>query len=270
MTSTEAERVQHAAAASSLLAPLLDGPPRPLEEVARTRLSVHYATGDAALPLLCVATPDAVRLPAGVVSSTLPGHGALTAGGGMLVATTATWRVSRWWRPSRPAGLTPPPNLTATAEALSRQPGRDTGDRAPGDPVPPGALTRDGLEPVLLVGHGPGLTPTGDDVLAAALVTAHATADPRLAGWRRGTRAALARRRTTPVSHALLLAALDGYCTPELAAFLQAVCTTAVPVDPALAETARRLLAVGHTSGSALALGVLHTLTTRDHAGAAA
>ncbi|MGZ4436697.1 MAG: oxamate carbamoyltransferase subunit AllH family protein [Nocardioides sp.] len=272
MTSTGTDRAGLPAAASVLLAPLLDGPVRPLREVARTRVSVHYATGQATLPLLCVATPDAVRLPYAVQTSTLPDHGAVGVGKGMLEATTVTWRVSRWWRPPQPLGLTPPPDLTATAEALARLAGVETGRRAPGDPVPPGALSAHGLDPDRLVGHGPGLTPTGDDVLAAALVTAHATGDPRLGRWRRATRAALARRRTTAVSRGLLLAALDGWCTSELADFLDAVCSSAGftgDLDTALAATARRLLALGHTSGSALALGVLHTLSTRDLRGAA-
>ena len=250
-------RAQVPSAASTLLARLLDGPPRPLVEAARTRLSVHYTTGDARLPVLCVVTPEAVRLPNAVVSSTLPGHGAVTVGKGMLRSATADWRVSRWWRPPRPAGLEPPPDLSMAAEALRR-----AAVRAPGDPaVRP---SYDALDPSLLLGHGPGLTPSGDDLLAAALVTARATGDPRLPAWRAGTVAALTPGRTTAVSHGILSAALDGWATPELAGFLDAVCGAGE-----LTRATDRLLAVGHSSGAALARGVLHTLTTRELRGAA-
>ena len=246
------------AAASTLLAPLLDGPPRALVEVARTRLAVHYETGDPALPVVCVLGPGAVRLPHAVLTSTLPGHGLLRLEGGMLVSAASTWRVSRWWQPSRPAGSAPPPDPDRTAAAQRLV----AAARAPGDP----ALrpTYDALDPRLLVGRGPGLTPSGDDVLAGALVTAHATADRRLAGWRAGTRAVLAAGRTTAVSRGMLVAALDGWACPELAGYVDALRGRGD-----LAGATDRLLAVGHSSGAALAHGVLHTLTTRELRGAA-
>jgi hypothetical protein len=114
------------------------------------------------------------------------------------------------------------------------------------------------------VGAGPGLTPAGDDVLAGALVTAAATGDPRLPLWRRATRRELAIRGTTAVSRSMLAAALDGYATPELAGLLTAVCT-----GRDATEARARLLGVGHSSGSALLVGVLHTLTTTHLRGAA-
>jgi len=121
---------------------------------------------------------------------------------------------------------------------------------------PEGVRRIDALRPDELVGRGPGLTPAGDDVLAGALVAGRATGDPRLDGWRKGTEAALARRRTTAVSRALLHHALAGWATPELADFVTAAC--AGEADACL----RRLLAIGHTSGAALASGVLHVLDT--------
>jgi hypothetical protein len=252
---TSTTRLTLPCAASSLLAPLLDGRPRALVEVARTRSSVHYETGHPRLPVLSVGTPDAVRLPNALVSCSLPRPGTASVGHGMLSTTDATWRPRRWWGPPRPSGLAPPPDpgiLTAGTRTV----------RAAGDPAVPRSY--DGLVPVVLLGAGPGLTPSGDDFLAGALVTAHATADPRLATWRRGTRKALATRRTTAVSRALLHHALDGYATPELADALTALCTGRgrdAAVD--------RLLAVGHTSGAALLAGLLHTLTTRTLRGAA-
>jgi len=245
----------HACAASSLLAPLLDSRPRALVEAARTRLSVHYETGDPRLPVLSVGTADAVRLPNALVSPALPRPGTVTVGHGMLSTTDATWRPRRWWDPPRPSGLAPPPHPDVPTAGTRTV-------RVSGGPAVPRSY--DGLVPVVLLGAGPGLTPSGDDFLAGALVTAHATDDPRLAAWRRETSKALATRRTTVVSRALLHHALDGYATPELADALTAICSGGDP-----SPVVDRLLAVGHTSGAALLAGVLHTLTTRTLRGAA-
>ncbi len=215
-------------AASSLVAGLLDGGPSRLVEVSRTRLSVHYATGRDDLPVLCVADPSAVRLPCAVLAPVLP-RGDLVAGGGALRADGLVWRTARWWRPDRPRGLRRPSG-------------------------PPG--TADVLVPLDLVGRGEGLTPHGDDVLAGALVAAHAVADPRLPAWARATREALRSRRTTAVSHALLVHALDGFAVPELAAHVEAVCAG----EPE--RSLPRLLTVGHSSGAALAAGVARVLPT--------
>jgi hypothetical protein len=215
----------HAAAASSLLADLLDDG-CDLAEVARTRLSVHYETGRADVPVLCVCTPSAVRLPGALVTPVLP-SGRVHATVGGLAGPLASWQVGRWWRPPRPTGRIP----------------KFTADVA--------------LSPLALVGRGPGLTPSGDDELAGALVAAFAVADPRLEGWRAATRDALLARRTTAVSRGLLHHALDGWATDQLAAYVDEACTGVT--GPALA----RLLTVGHTSGRALADGVAHVIAAR-------
>jgi hypothetical protein len=225
-------------AASTLLADLLVQPGLRLTEVARTRTSVHYDTGRSDVPVLCVATPDAVLLPHTFVTGTLPAA---------PVLVDATWRVTRWWHPARPTGLVPPaPERVQTLDYTAY----------------------DALVPFALLGRGAGLTPEGDDVLAGALVTAHATADPRLEAWCAATRAALATRRTTAVSRGMLHHALDGYATPQLAELITVLCRGG-DLDGPVA----RLRAVGHSSGGALLDGVAHTLTTREplgsHEGAA-
>lgn len=218
-------------AASTLLADLLMQPGLRLTEVARTRSSVHYETGREDVPVLCVATPDAVLLPHTFVTPVLPAAPEIV---------DATWRVTRWWHPCRPVGLAPPPADRVAALPCS---------------------SYDVLVPSALLGRGAGLTPEGDDVLAGALVTAHATADPRLDAWCEATREALATRRTTAVSRGMLHHALDGYATPQLADLLTALCR-----GGDLAGPLARLHTLGHTSGDALLDGVVHTLSTRGAA----
>lgn len=238
-----------------LVAGLLDGGPVRLDEVVRTRVSVHYETPDPSVPVLTVCTPEAVRLPASLVTTVLPPAGPATVDRGLSVGGRS-WRVLRWWRPARPVGL-PRPSVDVTTLVPPRQ-----AQSVRGVPVPGPAY--DGLSPVDLVGRGPGLTPAGDDVLAGALVAAHATADPRLPRWRQATRHAVATRGTTAVSRALLHHAIEGYATPELASVVAGLCGGRVVA----AETAA-LLRVGHTSGAALLAGALHTLSTCRLEGAA-
>jgi hypothetical protein len=214
------------AAASSLLAGLLASDLE-LREVARTAVSVHYETGADDVPVLCVCTPAAVRLPNAVVTPVLPTSALRVVRGG-LADGTSSWRIGRWWQPPRPAGRTPVRRASLP------------------------------LDPAVLVGRGPGLTPAGDDEVAGALVAARAVGDPRWGGWCSATRDALRSRRTTAVSWGLLHHALDGWATPELAAYVDEACTG--QRGPAYA----RLLSVGHSSGRALADGVAHVVATRS------
>lgn len=259
-------------AASSLLAGLFDGAPARLVEAARTRASVHYETGDPAVPVLSVCTPSAVRLPNSLVTDVLPGpNGAGAIGDGLLVISEGSWRVSRWWLPPRPSGLHPPPAsvIRDATGLLADDLGRDDlVSRSFG--VPTLSPSYDGLVPADLIGAGPGLTPSGDDVIAGALVAAHATADPRLAGWQRSVRELLTAGRTTAVSRAILHCALDGYATSELADYIHALCgNESVDTRQGLDRATTNLLAVGHSSGAALMTGVLHTLSTTWIQGAA-
>jgi hypothetical protein len=186
-------------------------------------VSVHYRTGHVSAPVVCVATPAAVRLPHSLVVAELPT--------GEFVP-----RVTRWWEPPRPRGRSVPalPYLAGLAGS-----------------------TYDDVDPRALFGRGTGLTPDGDDVLAGALVAGRATAHPALPRWRHETLRMLATRRTTAVSEGMLHSAVDGWATPELAAAVEALCGDAEPA-PAVA----RLLGVGHSSGRHLLDGVLHVLST--------
>ncbi len=100
-----------------------------------------------------------------------------------------------------------------------------------------------------LVGRGEGLTPSGDDALAGALLVAHAL----------GTGTALAdavRARlgaTTAVSAALLDAAADGYAARPVVTLVDA----AVAGDAeALRGALPAVLAIGHTSGADILTGI--------------
>jgi hypothetical protein len=120
-----------------------------------------------------------------------------------------------------------------------------------------------------LLGRGPGLTPGGDDVLAGFLIGA-AAFGLDVAALRYAV-AVLAPARTTALSAALLWHATRGECIDELAA-VAAVLTSrpprgassAIPAPaPRPFESERagravsRLLSVGHSSGAAMALGLV-------------
>ncbi|HET6652667.1 MAG TPA: DUF2877 domain-containing protein [Nocardioides sp.] len=216
-----------ACAASTLTATALPLAPEWVEAV-RTPVSVHYASGDIAAPVVCVATADAVRLPHSVVVAELP-------------TGSFTPRVNRWWTPPRPSGLTAPD---------------------------PGCWARfagseyDDVDAAALLGRGAGLTPDGDDVLAGALVAGHATGHPALPRWRRDTVRALSTRRTTAVSVGMLHSALDGWAAPQLADAVEALCADCAAETVAADAAVAALLAVGHSSGRHLLDGVLHVLNT--------
>lgn len=107
-----------------------------------------------------------------------------------------------------------------------------------------------------LLGRGPGLTPAGDDLLCGALAATRLFGIPgnRLAGAVRD-RLAGSGLITTSLSRQLLLRALAGDGLPELLQLAQAMCS---PVSPdQVAPACRRLLRIGHSSGAALATGLL-------------
>lgn len=106
----------------------------------------------------------------------------------------------------------------------------------------------------LLLGRGSGLTPLGDDVLCGWLATVAAARgghDPNGPRTVAGAVTALAARHTTALSATLLDCATRGEVLPQ---FRRLVRDLASGEDPGSAADA--LLAVGHTSGSGMALGL--------------
>ncbi|MFC7649684.1 DUF2877 domain-containing protein [Streptosporangium lutulentum] len=109
-----------------------------------------------------------------------------------------------------------------------------------------------------LVGLGPGLTPSGDDVLAGLLVAlrhlgtaAGAGRAVWLADWLAAAVTFDARGRTTPISATLLHCAARGEASGEVLAVLRGLAGRQ-SLEPAL----HRLLQLGHTSGADLACGL--------------
>ena len=102
-----------------------------------------------------------------------------------------------------------------------------------------------------LLGRGDGVTPVGDDVLAGWLVTRHAAG---VTGGPMTVAIARSRDRTTTLSATLLDRAAAGEAVPPLRRLLVGLAASEPPdrVRARLDE----LLAVGHSSGAGLALGV--------------
>lgn len=98
-----------------------------------------------------------------------------------------------------------------------------------------------------LVGHGPGLTPLGDDVLCGWLA-AHRAAGVETPAVDDAVRRAL--DRTSTVSATLLACALAGEVADPVAGYLRALGT------PRARAARAALLTLGHTSGAGLAHGV--------------
>lgn len=254
-------------AASSSVELALVGPPRPATVVAATSQATYLTVDGPDRTMICVAVPQAVRVPCALVvegksPAILPAPGTIGAvGNGALSVDGATFRVARWWRPPRPRGLgaVPPARLAAAVRWLTGSVADplDPGGRdavaelvqalGAGDPVGPSVAR--------LLGRGPGLTPIGDDVLAGALVCLSALGAPAASVLAAAVTEA-APDATTTVSVALLRHAARGECIPQLADLLEAIAAG----ENGLPRAAGGLLAVGHCSGAGLLHGVLVAL----------
>lgn len=259
------------AAASTLGPAWLHGPPRPARVAAAFDLAAYLLPTDEGehevLPLLA---PGALVLPGGLrLGSAHDLHGLrlragteVIVGQGRVVAPGGSLAVRRTWRPApTPVGVPSPAAGSARRTRLSQ-----LVRSLPGlaDDLPPALLealprllTPTG--PAALVGLGPGLTPAGDDVLCGALLGLRATGDEP-ARARLEERLAPLLHRTTALSATLLRHAALGYAVPPVVDLLRAW-HDGLADDPRLRRHAEDVVAVGHTSGAALLLGldaVLH------------
>jgi hypothetical protein len=267
------------AAASSSLRALLTGPAQPARWLGATPAALYLATatgpsvagsgvtGPGAVGLLAC---HATRLPCGLLLAgpaaeqpltALAPPGDLAAAGCLIGGGLVQWtgphgpvivRVVREWSPARPAAGAVAPAALAEMHALLPSPaaaGLDAALLAELIASAGGRVTAAQLAGLLL-GRGPGLTPAGDDALAGFLIGARTFGLP--ASGLRNAIAALAPARTTALSAALLRHAAEGECIDEAAELAAALTGRGAP-GPAL----QRLLRVGHTSGAALACGLV-------------
>lgn len=275
------------AAVSPLVAGAVAGAVRPCPVLAAFPTCLYLGLG-AHSDVLAVLASDALALPIGLQlaepSTALRwGVGAgdsVLVGAGRVRLPHAEFVASRLARPTRvrpgarrpgAAGLLPEPGV------LGELVGQLVADALAGRRVEPGVQG--------LVGAGQGLTPSGDDALCGALlalVAAGSAIGPgggphvgrALSTVRSAVRAALG--RTTSLSAALLVAAGDGYATPEvtrLVAALQVGPTVAarsqdpsVAVVAAVADLLAPVLAIGHSSGHDLVSGLAGALLALDAA----
>jgi Protein of unknown function (DUF2877) len=176
--------------------------------------------------------------------------------------------VRRWWDPSPVLGPLSRARLEhghaalqAARAAAPRKPGLD-GHRGP-DALA-GCCANGDLAGAVeiaeaLVGLGPGLTPSGDDVLGGLLIALRllggvipgGTRAVWLADWLGAAATSFAGERTTPLSATLLHCAARGQAAAEVAAVLHGFAGQE-PVLPAI----RKLLATGRNSGADLAWGL--------------
>jgi len=253
-------------AGSVAVAPLLGAPARPARVLAAFPGAVYLqveGTVDAAGGVVALLAADAVRLPVGLVvaeptaqapfADIAPGDRMLV-GDGAVRAGHRSWRVGRWWDPRVPVLSGHPADAWhAGHPPHARQ-------------APTGADVALDTAVKALVGLGPGLTPAGDDVLCGVLAALTALGDlPRRDRLAAAVEPHLT--RTTTLSAALLRAAAAGHGLPQLTRLLCAV-LRGEPADR-VAQALTALLAVGHTSGVALAAGALLTLRAGvgDHGG---
>jgi hypothetical protein len=272
-----AAQVVHGSTASTALAPLVLGDPRPVRVIAAfdRALYLEHPGG-----LLAIETSDGVQLPNGVVlarpsSDRLLGGRHLGAGGavggGILAVGDLRVRVVRWRRARPVLRPTPPPVLAGRLAAAHAHLVRRRGPAPTWLAVPMAelvaALRADDAPAATavarrsLLGRGPGLTPAGDDLLAgllagvAPLAAATSLGPHPLLEVVAATADAVADAApavTTALSASLLRHAAACEVAAPAAAVLAAL-TGSGSLVPAL----DRLLEVGSTSGRDLALGLL-------------
>lgn len=273
---------------------LIDGPRRPARVIA-TFADASYLELCSHAPeprVLALVTPVAVRLPNAVVvtparsgspggepggsadagepgclNAAAPGACAVV-GEGLVQTGGLRVPVRRWWDPSPVLGPLSRARLeqgcAALEEACAAAPRRPGLAGHPGPAALAAYCSAGDLAGTVevaesLVGLGPGLTPSGDDVLAGLLLALRllggairgGTRAVWLADWLGAAVTCHAADRTTSVSATLLHCAARGQAAAEVATLLRAFAG-----QEAAAPAMARLLAVGHTSGADLAWGL--------------
>ena len=190
-------------------------------------------------------------------------------GNGRVLACGMDVQVRRWWDPSPVVGPLSRGRLEHGVASLARvysaaeyRPGLDGHDApaalaarcAAGDLASAVEIAE------MLVGLGPGLTPSGDSMISGLLLalrllggaTAGGTKAVWLADWLGAAVTCYAEQRTTALAATLLHCAARGQAAEEVSAVLRAFAGHE-PVEPA----ARRLLTVGRATGAELTWGLI-------------
>lgn len=282
-------------AASTAVRGVLDGPRRDARVLAAFPPACYLELcGDAEPRVLALVMPEAVRLPTAlVVPETAPLerlHPGMYAqvGAGVVRCGPLFAGAARWWSPEPVLAAVTPDDLDRSVRRLESV--CAASDRGPGLTGADGidalaaSCAADDLAGAVeqaerVVGLGPGLTPSGDDVLCGLLLALRLLGDAvlrssapgasgggtavRLADWIGAAVTSDATTRTTALSATLLHCAASGQASGEFAGVLRAM---ARPADgQGLTIATRRLLATGHTSGADLAWGLTagcHAVTT--------
>ena len=289
--------------ASVRCAALIDGPEQSLDVLGVMPSAVYLATQGTPSAVMAVLAQDAVRHPTALVLpmrtvdrplADLDATDPATVGDGRLVlggrdradGAGLVLRVGRWYDPV--PRIVPPErsmlprvaDLIESAASRSADDPRDTGRSAARTALSrlgraladdhSGAELEEPARPECIaeamIGLGPGLTPSGDDMLSGLLATlVHLPPDPavaaRLAAVRRRVRDR-APGRTTLLSACLLRDAIDGAVAAPFARLLRAIAEVPqgrdgghVDRSVALRDAVDAVLAVGSTSGADLLLG---------------
>jgi hypothetical protein len=269
---TAVRPVRMTGAASTALRPALESQRRPARVLAVFPLGVYLeARGNLEPRVIALVTGEATRLPNAVVLAgpmPLPSVGdEASVGDGCVEIGGLVIRIRRWWDPAPALGEVEPAQLGRALARLSeicddspRATGLDTNGfpRQLAAGCAAGSLVETITATEQLMGLGPGLTPSGDDMLAGVLVALRhlgaacgAGRAVWLADWLAATVAFDARTRTTPISATLLCCAADGHACAEAVSVLRGIAGLQ-PLEPAV----QRLLRLGHTSGADLAWGI--------------
>ena len=241
-----------AGAASTALRTLLDGPRRPARVIAAFPAAIYLELPAPAEPRVVALVRSDAMCPPNAIMVTAPLLGVRAddpgwIGGSAVRAGGLEVAVRRWW----PA--------TITLGSLLADRLDDSGIGIPEPLELAGACLAGDLEAAgaaagRLVGLGPGLTPSGDDVLAGLLVTLRSLGGVKEQALADAITAAVlptAYHRTTALSATLLHCAARGEAGREVAAVLRGL-TGVSPLDPAVT----RLRSAGHTSGADLIWGM--------------
>lgn len=271
-----------AGAGGSSVRHLLAAPVRPGRVLACFPSAVYVEVPGAPPPrIVALVAADGLRLPGSLVIGTPSAARPFAAvrlaaevgvgGCGVTVGALAV-RVARWWAPLVPRPPVSRPALGAGVAALAVAL-RESGARLPPSlgaatvafaiALATGDRTRALLAADAVLGRGPGLTPSGDDVLCGVLLALLHLAPGSAADVRSiGTEvAARAESRTTALSAALLAHAARGESLRQAIDVVDAASGHS-DLDTALPA----LLRVGHTSGQDLALGLLTGAREAAHA----